>query len=97
MSKKVVAGALAALTMAGTLALTSTEASAQWRRGYGWGPGAVAAGVFGGLALGALAARPYYYGPPGYYAYGYGPDCYVTRRRVWVEGYGWTLRRVTVC
>ena len=97
MSKKVVAGALAALTMAGTLALTSTEASAQWRRGYGWGPGAVAAGVVGGLALGALAARPYYYGPPGYYAYGDGPDCYITRRRVWVEGYGWTLRRVTVC
>jgi hypothetical protein len=97
MSKKVVAVALAALTMAGTLALTSTEASAQWRRGYGWGPGAVAAGVVGGLALGALAARPYYYGPPGYYAYDNGPDCYVTRRRVWVEGYGWTLRRVTVC
>ena len=95
MSKKVVAGALAALTMAGTLALSSTEASAYWR-GYGWGPGAVAAGVIGGLALGALAARPYYYGPPPSY-YAYGPDCYVTRRRVWVDGYGWTFRRVTVC
>jgi hypothetical protein len=91
MSKKLMAGALAALTMVGTLAVTSTEASAQWRRG--WGPGAVAAGVVGGLALGALAARPYY-GAPGYYAYG--PECWVERRRYW-DGYGYVVRRVRIC
>ena len=46
---------------------------AQWRgrwggRGWrgGWG-GAVAAGVIGGLALGAIASAPYSY-------YGYGPS-----------------------
>ena len=40
--------------------------------GWGWG-GAVAAGVIGGLALGAIASAPYYgygYGPS--YGYGYG-------------------------
>ena len=56
------------------LALAPTDASAQYRR-RGPGAGAVAAGVVGGLALGALAAgaaRPYYYGPSPYY-YGPGP------------------------
>jgi hypothetical protein len=43
----------------------------RWRR-YGWGRGAVAAGVIGGLALGAAAARSsYYYGYGGYPSYGY--------------------------
>jgi hypothetical protein len=33
-----------------------------WGYGYpGYGGGAVAAGIVGGLALGALAARPYYH------------------------------------
>jgi hypothetical protein len=36
-----------------------------------WIPGA----IIGGLALGALAARPYYYGP-GYYGYAYAPGLY---------------------
>lgn len=100
--KKVFAGALAALTVAGTLAVTTTEASARWRRGgWGWGPG-LAAGAVGALAFGALA-RPYYYGYgypgyyPGYYGYaGYAPGCFVERQRVWTP-YGWRIRRVSVC
>ena len=39
-----------------------------WRRGYGYGGAAVAAGVIGGLALGAAAASQPYYGPRAYYA-----------------------------
>lgn len=100
------AGALTALTLAGTLSVMSTEASAGWRRGWGWrgGGGAVAAGVVGGLALGAIAAnayRPYYGYPAGYYyggpGYGYGAGCYARTRNVWVDGWGWQARRVTVC
>ena len=52
--------------------------------------GAIAAGVIGGLAVGALvgaaASAPYYGYAPGYYyggpAYGYG-GCYWTRQRFW--------------
>ncbi len=66
---------VAVATIAGVLlTLAPTEASAQYRR-RGPGAGAVAAGVVGGLALGALAAgaaRPYYYGSDPYY-YGPGP------------------------
>ena len=68
---------------------TPQPAQARW----GYGGGAVAAGVIGGLAAGAIigsaAARPYGYGyGPGYYAYGpapvyYGPSCWWTRQRVW--------------
>ena len=49
----------------------------RWR-GRGWGGGAFAAGVIGGLALGALAAPPVYYAaPPAYYGYyGYGGPYY---------------------
>lgn len=58
--------------------------------------GAVAAGVIGGLALGALAARPAY---PSYYAapvYA-GPDCYTVRRR-FVDDWGRVyVRRERVC
>ena len=44
-----------------------------WGGGWGWG-GPVAAGVIGGLALGALAGSAYAYGP-GYYG-----RCYVQNR-----------------
>lgn len=66
---------LAALALAGILAIgATTSASAQWRghRGHGWGPGAgIAAGVAAGALIGsAVAARPYgysgYYAEPGY-------------------------------
>ena len=63
--------------------------------------GAVAAGVIGGLALGALAARPAY-SPPAYPTY-YGspvydaPSCYTVRRR-FVDDWGRVIiRREEVC
>ncbi len=55
-----------------------------WRggRGYGGGWGApVAAGVLGGLALGALAGSAYSYGP-GYYG-----GCYMQNRPIY-DGWG---------
>ncbi len=73
-----------------------------YRRGYGYyNGGAVAAGVVGGLALGAIAgaaSNPYYYGPgyyrPAYYAPGH---CVVERRRV-VNRYGRVVfQRVQTC
>ncbi|EIM27938.1 hypothetical protein [Microvirga lotononidis] len=81
--------------------------------GYGYRPyrhrdydagGAVAAGVVGGLALGALASRPAYdypsnsayptyYGSPAYDA----PPCYMVRRR-FVDDWGRVvIRRDQVC
>ena len=107
--KTKIAGGVAALALAaGLVAAAPNEAAAQWRhhRG-GWGGPGVAAGVVGGLALGALAAGAtngygygYGYGYPaygaGYYAPVYGPSCYLTRERVW-NGYTWVNRRVRVC
>jgi len=69
--------------------------------------GAVAAGVIGGMALGALASRPAYEYPaspaystsPGYYgapAYD-APPCYTVRRR-FVDDWGRVvIRRDQVC
>lgn len=112
-ARKVAAIGLAGLTLAGAFVATTGEAEARWRRGGNAGA-AVAAGIIGGLAVGALAAsaaRPAYgypapvydYGPPPY-AYGpgpayydYEPECFVKTRRVWVDGWGWRVRRVTVC
>ena len=106
LSRKAAIAGLAGLTLAGGLAAGAGDASAGWygRRGYyhGGNGGAVAAGIIGGLALGALAAgaaRASAPPPPvaAYDDYDDGPACYVTPRRVWVEGWGWTVRRVTVC
>src|SRR6266540_1927789 len=59
--------ALTALALAGTLAIatiaTPTSAHAQWRRGWGWGLGGLALGLF----IGAALSRP---------AYGYGGGYY---------------------
>jgi hypothetical protein len=69
-----------------------------YRRGFNGG--AVAAGLIGGLALGAIAsaANPYYYG--GYYSPAYyapARTCYVERRR-FVNRYGRVgIRRVQTC
>jgi hypothetical protein len=60
---------IAALALAGAVAVAATSASADWRghRHYGWAPG-VAAGVAAGALIGsAVAARPYGYYEPGYY------------------------------
>ena len=95
---------LTALAAAAVVAIAATaaptQAEARWRGG-----GAVAAGVIGGIAAGALiarASRPYGYGygygyGPAYYpAYGYGAPCYWRRERFF-DGYGWRIRRVRVC
>lgn len=92
----------------------------------GWRPGgaAVAVGVIGALATGAIiagATQPAYaYPSDGYYApaqYGQGyyapvqssqgyyadegeeypQQCYLQRRKVWVDNVRWTYRRVQVC
>jgi hypothetical protein len=91
---------LTALAAAAAIGLATIAAPqpAEARNG-----GAIAAGIIGGLAVGALVAAaangPYGYGP-GYYAagpanYGYG-GCYWTRQRVW-DGWGWRARPVRVC
>src|ERR1700694_3061993 len=108
MNKKLTAVAAAAIVAAAALT-APTPADARWR-GHRGGGGAIAAGVIGGLAAGALFAGAYgpygygygpgygpYYG--GYYApayYDYGPGCYIRPQRVW-DGYGWRIRRVRVC
>jgi hypothetical protein len=70
-------------------------------RGYDGG-GAVAAGLIGGLALGAIAsaaANPYYYPSPYYRPAYYEPSrtCFTERRRI-VNRYGRVVvRRVQTC
>ncbi len=96
-SRKVLTGALAGLVFAGGVAASVNDAEARSRnRGA-----AIAAGVIGGLALGALAARPAYsspayptyYGAPVYDA----PSCYTVRRR-FVDDWGRVIiRREEVC
>jgi hypothetical protein len=74
--------AAAAPVLSNTTALKSAATDqvteVRWRRG--WGGGALAAGIIGGLALGAIASSPYRYSygyapgyayAPTYYGYGY--------------------------
>ncbi|HEX4180182.1 MAG TPA: hypothetical protein VHY32_05280 [Caulobacteraceae bacterium] len=78
--RKILTAALAALTIGGAVAATTTPAEAApygWHGGFhgrGYGPGiAVGAGLLG-LAVGASLAGPHYYGPGPYYGpYAYGP------------------------
>jgi hypothetical protein len=94
--KRFLCSALVAAALAGGAA-----PAAAWER---WSPGAAAGvGLLGGVALGAalaaprpvyVAPRPVYVAPP---AYAYDETCYVRRERVWVPGWGWELRRRTVC
>ena len=67
--RKTVIGGLAALTLAAGVTALSAPAEARWH-GRGWGGPGVAAGVIGGLAVGAFAAQAY--NRPYYPAYGYG-------------------------
>ena len=78
------------------IAVTATPTSARDNSG------AVAAGVIGGLAVGAMIGSaaaanngPYYRPAPAYYGPG-SPGCYWTRQRVW-DGYTWQRTRVRVC
>lgn len=93
-----VAVALSALSF-GAAALTPSSAEAGWRRHHG---GAVAAGIIGGLALGAIAAsaahaRPVPVYEPEYYPVRYRPTCYWTRVRERVSYDTVVIRRVRVC
>lgn len=93
---------LKAITLAAVVALavavTITPQPAFARNG-----GAVAAGVIGGLAVGAIIGSQVnggYYGGPGYYESGYQPsyrECHTERQQV-EDGYGNVrVRRVRVC
>ncbi|MGE0563551.1 MAG: hypothetical protein AB7O50_03465 [Pseudolabrys sp.] len=94
---------LTALAAASTIALAAVATPQQAEaRGRG---GAVAAGVIGGIALGAIIASqarggyhygggPAYYGGPVYY---HQPRCWWQRQRVY-DGYGyWHVRKIRVC
>lgn len=91
--RKTAAAALAALSLGGAALATAAPAEAGWgyRRGYG---GAVAAGVLGGLAVGALVASSgRAYAAPVYA----GPSCYLVKRRyvnAWSE---LVVRREEIC
>ena len=78
-----------------TALLGGSVAPASARDGFSTGM-AAAVGVMGGFALGSALARPVY-GPPVYVERVYEPTCFVQRERVWVPGWGWELRRRTIC
>ena len=81
--RKIITAAMAALTLAGAASVAGDASARGYRGGHGSRGGAVAAGVIGGLALGAaLGSRPYYYGGYPYYADPYpyyGRPCTVWR------------------
>lgn len=107
MIRKTATAAVAALALGSAIVASTTSADAYWRGRGGWGA-PVAAGIIGGLALGAIAAQasqpryyaqPRYYEPPAYYpvaepqAY-----CHVDRRpayNAYGDFIGW--RPVRVC
>ena len=102
--KKVLTGALAALTLAGVAA---TPAAAQPFRGYhsgwggyrGWGPGAAVGAGLVGLAVGATLAadHPSYGYGYGYPAPYYGPGYYGCRTHLrWNPTWG-GYQRVRAC
>ena len=108
--RKALTGSIAALALSATVLATATPASADWRgHRRGGNGGAIAAGIIGGLALGALAAgaaradtRTYYAPAPApvyvpSYSYSYG-GCYEVEKPAynrWGEFRGYRL--VTVC
>jgi hypothetical protein len=99
---KTFAALLTAATIAVSLSAATTDASAYWRRGWGWGPG-IAAGVVGGAIIaGAIVASQ----PRGYVVYpGYaqpvsGPGCYWASQPLydqWGRVAGYSGQPVQVC
>ncbi|MBS0250748.1 MAG: hypothetical protein JSR78_06745 [Proteobacteria bacterium] len=94
--KRIFGAALAAVAMTGMVAPAHA------------GGGDFAAGLFGGLAAGAIigsTARPYYYDPPPppppayYYGGGYVGPCHWERGRRYWDDYEdrWRWSRVRVC
>jgi hypothetical protein len=99
--KRIITSMLAAATLTVALAGTATDASAQWRRG--WGPAAVVGGVAAGVIIGSAIASTYgpaYVVQPGYVAYpGYAiappvgcPGGYWARQPVLFDAYGNPVR-----
>ncbi len=81
MIRKSITGAIAALALGATVMASASPAAADWRGhhhrgGGGWGA-PVAAGIIGGLALGAFAAQaaPRSYAPTYYATPAYSGDC----------------------
>ncbi len=93
--KHATAGLVTALTCSGIVAASPAQA----------GSGDVAAGLLGGLAVGAIVGsaiagpRPYYYAPAPVYAAPPPPppECYWTRGQPMWDGYRWIRPRVQVC
>ncbi|MPZ55128.1 MAG: hypothetical protein GEU91_01275 [Rhizobiales bacterium] len=91
---------LVAATVIAAAAVTAPTSADARCRGCG-----VAAGVVGGLAVGAIIGSAIANSPPPpppavIYAEPepvYGPVCHIERHRVWIEGYGYRVRRVQVC
>jgi len=94
--------ALTAIALAAAFALASVAAPQPAKADDG---GAIAAGIIGGLALGAIVGsaasgphyydydRGYYYRPRHYY---YRPHCWWEHDRYW-NGWRWRWHRVRVC
>jgi hypothetical protein len=93
--KKTLAASIAALSIAGALAVTPAHA----QRGVAAG---VAAGLIGGAIIGGAIANsappPGYYGGPAPAYYDAPPPggCYWQQRRYW-DGYAWNWHPVRVC
>jgi hypothetical protein len=100
---KIASKPLAALAILAVATISNPSAS------QAGGGGAVAAGLLGGFAAGAIVgaatAHPYYYGPPPLYvapppyypAPAYAPACYWTRGEPVWNGVVWVRPRVQVC
>lgn len=93
----VAAAALVALSC-----MAAASAPAQARDGWnGAIAGGAAAGILGGLAIGAMARqpRPVYVEPETVYVQRprLEPVCHFERRRVWIGDGEFTYRRVEVC
>lgn len=92
---------LGALTAASLAVATIAAPTAADARCHGCG---VAAGLIGGIAAGAIIGSAIANSPPppprAVYVEPepvYGPACHIEHHRVWIEGYGWRIRRFEVC